>query len=232
MIFTVQTNSLKQLIADEIKRRIIYGELEFGQKISENSFAQELEVKRTPVREAFILLQGEDLVTIVPQKGTYVFTVTEEEIAQICEHRFILEAASLESLQGKDSRGQFVAELAEVLEKLKHAFEEGDLLTCEKYDDLFHEKIIGFSGNKFIISSYKIISDRAKAIRFRSVVTKERFQGVFKDHEKIFRYFCDGNMRQCKAALKRHIDNTLRRVLTEPRVYERILQKEFPAGKR
>ncbi len=232
MIFTVQTNSLKQLIADEIKRRIIYGELEFGQKISENSFAQELEVKRTPVREAFILLQGEDLVTIVPQKGTYVFTVTEEEIAQICEHRFILEAASLESLQGKDSRGQFVAELAEVLEKLKHAFEEGDLLTCEKYDDLFHEKIIGFSGNKFIISSYKIISDRAKAIRFRSVVTKERFQGVIKDHEKIFRYFCDGNMRQCKAALKCHIDNTLRRVLTEPRVYERILQKEFPAGKR
>lgn len=230
MMFNVQVPSLKHQIADEIKRRIIYGELEFGQKLSENSFAQELGTKRTPVREAFILLQGENLVSIAPQKGTFVFTFTEEEIAQICEHRVILELASLDGLQGKPSREQFIAEMTQTLDALKKAFDANDLLQCEEHDAKFHELIISYSGNKFLISSYKIISDRAKCIRFRSVVTMERFSTLHKDHEKILKYFCDGNMKKCKVVLERHINNLQNRVLSEPAMYERILQKRFPGS--
>lgn len=231
MLLTVQNNSLKQLIADEIKRRIIYGELELGQKISENSFAQELGTKRTPVREAFILLQGEDLVSIVPQKGTYVFTITKEEIAQIGVHRFILEYASLESLREKDTRQQFIDEMAEVLRKHKEALEGNDMLNCEKFDSVFHGRIIDYSDNKYIISSYKIISDRAKAIRFRTLRTQERFRNVLRNHEEIYRLFVDGNMKQCKKALQSHINNILRRIVSEPQMYERIFQQAFPSDR-
>ena len=231
MIFTVQTSSLKQLIADEIKRRIIYGELEFGQKISENSLAQELGTKRTPVREAFILLQGEDLVSIVPQKGTYVFTLTEDEISQIGEHRFILEYASLQSLQKKDTKQQFIDEIGEILENHKKALEENDMQRCEKFDTVFHERIIDFSDNKYIISSYKIISDRAKAIRFRTLQNQDRFRNVLNNHEEIYRLFIEGNMKQCRSTLRRHINNILLRVINEPAIYERVLQKDYP-GKR
>ena len=227
MIFTIQTNSLKQLIADEIKRRIVYGELEFGQKISENSFAQELETKRTPVREAFILLQGEDLVTIVPQKGTYVFTVSEEELAQIIEHRFILEYASLQSLQKKPTRQQFIDEMGVLLREHGEALEKNDIRGCEKFDSLFHERIIDYSDNKYIISSYKIISDRAKAIRFRTVATSERFHSVYKDHQEIYQMFVEENMKQCRSTLKRHLSNILKSV-NKPGVYERVFQKAFP----
>jgi|GEM_PF-1105026 len=228
MIFNVQTTSLKQLIADEIKRRILYGELEFGQKISENSFAQELETKRTPVREAFILLQGENLVSIVPQKGTFVFTFTEEEISQMCDFRYVLEAASLDALQKRGEREHFITEMTNTLQELKKAFEEDDMLTCEKHDAKFHEQIINYSGNKFLISSYTSIADRVNAIRYRSVVTKERFLSLYTQHEKILKYFCDGNIKQCKAALEQHLHITLNRVLNDPVMYERILQKKFP----
>jgi len=227
MIFTIQTNSLKQLIADEIKRRIVYGELEFGQKISENSLAQELETKRTPVREAFILLQGEDLVTIVPQKGTYVFTVSEEELAQIIEHRFILEYASLQSLQKKATRQQFIGEIEGILQGHSEALRKKDIRDCEKFDSAFHEKIIEYSNNKYIISSYKIIYDRAKAIRFRTVATLERSQSVLKDHEELFRMFVEENMKQCRSTLKRHLNNVLKNI-NKPGVYERIFQMPFP----
>jgi DNA-binding GntR family transcriptional regulator len=231
MIFTVQNNSLKQLIADEIKRRIIYGELELGQKISENSFAQELGTKRTPVREAFILLQGEGLVSIAPQKGTYVFKLTEDEIAQIGEHRFILEYASLQSLQKKDIKQRFIDEIADIIRQHKEALEADDMLQCEKYDSIFHERIIDYSANKYIISSYKIISDMAKAIRFRTLRTQERFQNVLGRHEEIFRLFVEGDMKRCESVLRHHIDNILHRVISEPLLYERVLQKSFPAKK-
>ena len=84
----IAPQSLKRQIADEIRRRIICGEVEFGQKLSENSFAAELGVKRTPVREAFILLQGESLVDIVPQKGIYPIS-----------KRFFLPAVRTQSLR-------------------------------------------------------------------------------------------------------------------------------------
>lgn len=224
MIFTIQNNSLKQLIADEIKRRIIYGELEFGQKISENSFAQELGTKRTPVREAFILLQGEELVTILPQKGTYVFTMTEEELVQIIEHRFILEYASLQALQKKDTRQRFIDEIAEILKNHRMALEENDMQKCEKYDSDFHEKIIEHSNNKYIISSYKIISDRAKAIRFRTIGTQERFRNVLNNHEDIYRLFIENNMKQCRSTLSRHLNN-IRNSVKKPGIYERVFQQ-------
>ena len=226
MIFTIQTNSLKQQIGDEIKRRIIYGELEFGQKISENSLAQELETKRTPVREAFILLQGENLVTIVPQKGTYVFTVSEDELAQIIEHRFILEYASLLSLQKKETRQQFIDEIGELLQKHREALSRNAVHDCEIFDSTFHERIIDYSGNKYVISSYKIISDRAKAIRFRTAATSDRVQSAFNNHEEIFRLFVENNMKQCRNILKRHLNNILKSV-HKPGVYERVFQKKF-----
>ncbi|SBV96727.1 putative Transcriptional regulator, GntR family protein [uncultured delta proteobacterium] len=224
MQFIVQTSSLKQQIADEIKRRIIYGDLEFGQKISENSFAQELGTKRTPVREAFILLQGEELVNILPQKGTYVFTITEEELSQIIEHRFILESASLQALQKKATRQQFIDEIAEILRCHRAALEENDMQKCEKYDSIFHERIIDYSDNKFIISSYKIISDRAKAIRFRTIGTQDRFRNVLNNHEEIYRLFLDNNMRQCKSTLQRHLNN-IQNSVRKPGIYERVFQK-------
>ncbi len=224
MIFPVRNNSLKQPIADEIKRRIIYGELEFGQKISENSFAQELGTKRTPVREAFILLQGEELVTILPQKGTYVFTITEAELSQIIEHRFILEYASLQALRAKETRDRFSAEIAEILQGHKAALEENDMRQCEKFDSDFHQRIIDYSDNKYIISSYKIISDRAKAIRFRTIGTRERFRNVLANHEEIYRLFLENNMRRCKSTLYHHLNNILTSV-KKPGIYERVFQK-------
>lgn len=224
MLFIVQNNSLKQQIADEIKRRIIYGELEFGQKISENSFAQELGTKRTPVREAFILLQGEELVNILPQKGTYVFTITEEELSQIIEHRFILEYASLQALQKKDSRQRFIDEITDILQANRDALKENDIQKCERFDSIFHEKIIEYSDNKYIISSYKIISDRAKAIRFRTIGTQERFRTVLDNHEEIYRLFLENNMRQCKSTLQRHLLN-IQNSVRKPGIYERVFRK-------
>ena len=64
--------SLYEEIADIIRDRIVEGNLPAGAFIDEPSLALELEVSRTPVREALKVLAFEGLVDIFPNQGSYV----------------------------------------------------------------------------------------------------------------------------------------------------------------
>ena len=222
MTLTVQTAPLKLQIAAEIKRRIIHAQLAFGQKISENSLAAELGTKRMPVREAFLILESDNWLTIVPQKGTYVMTFTAGEIRQLGEYRSVLESASLAAIHESRERGAFVAELSAILEEHENALRRNDIHACERCDTLFHERIIAFSRNAYLVASYSIIADKAKAIRYRTLQSLERFSGVLRDHHEILSALAAGEMEFCSRTLKRHIDNTLNIVLLNPVLYAKI----------
>jgi DNA-binding GntR family transcriptional regulator len=55
----VNENTLTNEIADIVRERILKGEYEIGEKIKESSIAQELNVSRTPIRDAFRMLEKE-----------------------------------------------------------------------------------------------------------------------------------------------------------------------------
>src|SRR5699024_6689240 len=80
--------STRDFVYKTIKKRIIELELKPVQKISEQEIAKELEVSRTPVREAFLKLSQEDLIGIYPQVGTIVSKI---DLDLVEEGRFIRE---------------------------------------------------------------------------------------------------------------------------------------------
>src|SRR5258708_10373307 len=71
--------SLYEEIADIIRDRIAEGGLPAGSFIDEPALALELEVSRTPVREALKVLAFEGLVDIFPNQGSYVAKITPED---------------------------------------------------------------------------------------------------------------------------------------------------------
>lgn len=71
-----------------LKERILHLELKPGTKISEKEIADELQVSRTPVREAFMKLAEEELLDIIPQSGTIVSHINLEHVE---EGRFMRE---------------------------------------------------------------------------------------------------------------------------------------------
>jgi GntR family transcriptional regulator, rspAB operon transcriptional repressor len=80
--------STRDFSYEKIKEKIMNLELEPGTKISEKELADELNVSRTPVREAFMKLAQEELLDIVPQSGT---TVSRINLNYVEEGRFIRE---------------------------------------------------------------------------------------------------------------------------------------------
>lgn len=71
---------------NEIKYKIIHFDYIPGQKISEKTISQELDLGRTPVREAIIRIEREGLIEVIPQSGTYI---TRIDMADAKDARFV-----------------------------------------------------------------------------------------------------------------------------------------------
>ena len=63
------TQSLADEVAEILRNRILHGEYEMGEKLTESKIAAELKVSRTPIRDAFRQLEKEQLVEYIPNKG-------------------------------------------------------------------------------------------------------------------------------------------------------------------
>ena len=108
--------SLTELVSEALRDWIISGDLDLGSQLSEARIASELQVSRTPVREAINRLEMEGLLVVEPQRGSFVFSLEPKELAKLCDARLCLESAALSSA---------IASNAEKLaERLKHCVEE------------------------------------------------------------------------------------------------------------
>ena len=85
------SSSLTEEIADVVRERILRGEYEIGEKIKENQIATELRVSRTPIREAFKLLENEGLIDYIPNRGCFAKGFTKQDVEDIYAVRESLE---------------------------------------------------------------------------------------------------------------------------------------------
>lgn len=79
-------------VTTALRKMILTYQLRPGERLVQDDLAKQLEVSRTPVREAIRQLETEGLVTILPYKGATVSVVTSEEIEEIYQVRIALES--------------------------------------------------------------------------------------------------------------------------------------------
>src|SRR5881392_3471372 len=105
-----------------LRARITSLELPPGAPLSENELAAELDVSRTPVREALILLGEESLVDIFPMLGTFVSRIS---VDAVLEAQFMREALELAALREAVKRADDtdIAALRANLDAQRAAFE-------------------------------------------------------------------------------------------------------------
>src|SRR5690554_4126480 len=73
-------NSLPDIIANNLLRKILKGELRQGDRLIESEIAKELNVSNIPVREAFYILQSTEIIERLPRKGVRVKAMSKKEI--------------------------------------------------------------------------------------------------------------------------------------------------------
>jgi DNA-binding GntR family transcriptional regulator len=153
-------------------------------RLDERELAARLGVSRTPVREALVRLEHEDLVTSVPRRGYYIARKSKAELLEIITVWAALEsmAARLVALTATDGA---IASLREIF-----ATFDGDRIAAhlDEYSDAnlrFHQRIIELSGCETLRRTADGILIHVRSIRHRTIGESHRFERSIVDHMHI-----------------------------------------------
>ncbi len=198
-------------MAGEVVRRlrdaIVSGDLRLGQELSERQLAESLGVSKTPVREALAQLRLEGLVRIYPQRGVTVFTLSANEIRDICELRQALEAAALaHALERNPERLR--EGLARVVEAMKAARRDGDARAYLDADTAYHQVFFEACGNRYLEETYRLHVGKIAALRTHLAHKPMHTQKSFEEHLEMLDLLRSGDVSSALAVLDRHIDRT------------------------
>lgn len=162
---------------------IINLELPPGSSVSENELSVELQVSRTPVREALIELSRLNLVEILPQRGSYISKIDYNSIEEARFVRVVVESAVVK-LACEGISDEFIERLEKNIKQQTESQRLGNSTDFLMLDNEFH-KIIFESVNKNW--SYKIIKEQMVHFdRLRTLSTKSgKNSYTIKDHEDI-----------------------------------------------
>ncbi len=93
---------------EKIYQRIVEGTYLPGQRLIEQRIAEELEVSRTPVREAFRRLETAGLIVAEKNRGAVVRAVTRADVEDLYELRSRLEALAAERAAVRATPARFI----------------------------------------------------------------------------------------------------------------------------
>lgn len=134
-----------------IRHKIITLELPPLSPIDEQALMDDLQLGRTPIREALQRLTAEDLVSIVPHRGIFVADISLTDLQKIFELRMVLEGfcARLAAQRINDEQ---VAQLEAILDELDDV-DKADMARPMDIDNRFHELFYETADNEFLADS-------------------------------------------------------------------------------
>lgn len=146
MTIGAKHQTLRESVAEEIRRLIMIGELQPGERLVEDRLAEQLGVSRNPVREAIRALEGTGLVEVVPRRGAYVSQLDPMQASQLLELRAVIEGYAAR-LAARNRTDEHVAALRECIEGGMEASRKGDHVRAAAFHRDFHIGIERASGN-------------------------------------------------------------------------------------
>jgi DNA-binding GntR family transcriptional regulator len=192
--------SLKESAYNLIKNRLLNLEFPPGTRIREDLIAEEIEMSRTPVREAINQLVSEGLIRSVPRKGLFFIELTPEEILDLIDVRGALESLAVtKCIEKIDEKG--LKKLEGVILRAEECFRQGDYKKCNDLDSIFHQKIAQSTGNQKLILYLQEIEDFMHIVRTleKRTMAKLKVERSLEQHWNI--YTCIKN-RDKTAAVK------------------------------
>ena len=150
----LQSHSLTTLVQRELERRILAGELEPGDKLTEEDIAGALNVSRGPVREAFRALEQAGLVRTEKNRGVFVRQVSVSDADEIYEVRAGLDELIGRLLATRIQPGQ-LTELRELLKKMQKAARAKSVDDYYPLNVQFHDRLAEFTGNRTLVAHYR-----------------------------------------------------------------------------
>lgn len=144
-----------------MKARLLDGRYPGGVLLSENELARELGISRTPVRQAFVQLEAEELLDLYPRRGALVRPVSMSEAEDVLEARLLIETHCVPraAAQGPTLAAVLLDAIADQERTLA-----GGGAGFTVADREFHRAIVSANHNAILVRQYDALRDRQQRI--------------------------------------------------------------------
>lgn len=202
-----------------------------GEMISENELMRELDLSRTPVREALAGLQGEGLIEILPKRGTLIRKLGHDEVWAILDLRRLIETRVAVRLARQiakrpASRETVEAELGRVLSAMRLlANKRGpiDAARTEAFwaaDMEFHTMICTLTSYLPAAEILRRFQNQLRLVAIKSLYGRQQLKDVVSEHERILDAIRAGRTQKRRKAIgesiRFHLRQAKRRWFLEP----------------
>ena len=194
--------SLSQQGYESIRQKIVSLELPPGAVIDESALQTELNLGRTPIREALKQLSFEKLVTIVPRRGMFVTDISITDLQRLFEVRIELEgmAAALAAQRGTAKQWN---EMESVLSDLLQNNQDNDTLI--QVDEKCHQIIYAATDNEFLIDILNTHYALSLRLWFFALPQVGDMKTAIVEHQSILDALRNHDGEQASYLIKQHI---------------------------
>lgn len=190
---------------DHLKSRILNLDLKPGEYITDQQIADDLEISRTPVREAFRRLQHEGLLNYEARKGWKVYTLTLDDIHEIFDIKVAIEGmVAYKAAQCTNEKLR--SQLETALEKMRVAVETNDLDLWIEADPVLHEVIYAMARNTRAHRMVENLNDQWHRVRIGFVARTERISRSLAEHEAFVNAILEGDSERSRDEIVSHLN--------------------------
>ena len=216
----LKNNSLPSLVQEALESMLRNGIFAPGDALREATLANQLGVSRGPIREAFRSLEEKGLVTVEKNRGVFVRVISVKEADEIFEVRTALENLIVSRLtQTPEVLHQ--SDVPALLAKSKKLAAKGDVAGCHALNIEFHERLAELAGNETLLNTYRKLVNELSLFRHQAHASQPDASSLLQsaaDHQELFDAITQANKRLAMMILKRHVDESRKRL-------KKILQK-------
>lgn len=217
-------SSISEQAYDSILEEIMIGNIPAGAAISEHSLARQLNISRTPVREAIRRLKHEGVVEQFPRCGTVVRYPSADDIRELYEYREALECFAVRRA-AYVATPKDISKLEALVDENRHlahdlqesgdeALEGAALKRFLEMDMAFHQHLLELSGNRRILKSVR--GSRVITRIFgtpRQVHDLSTVAWVYRRHARILQCIRDGKGELASHYMAEHISASCEKTL-------------------
>jgi DNA-binding GntR family transcriptional regulator len=186
-----------------IKKKVITLELPPSAVIDEHNLMQQLDLGRTPIREALQRLDSEGLVTVVPRRGTFVSDVSVTDLQKIFELRIILEGFCAR-LAAQRITEEHIEKMEMVLCDLEE-LQDGHPPAFISIDKRFHKLLYRAADNEFLAETLDRLYDLSLRLWYLVLNRLDDVRDVIEQHHNVLDALRDGDAAQAEMLVQTHI---------------------------
>lgn len=207
----VARRSTPEIIADQLRERILDGTLAPGTQLGEAALARSMEVSRGPIREAMQRLIQEGLLENIRHRGVFVIELGPDDIADIYSARSFLERAAADALMQRPDQ-EALGSLSDLLERMAAAADAKDWPRLSDLDLRFHETIVMASHSIRLGRMFHTLMAETRMCLAALEPAYPRPQDIVDEHRAMYEAIADGRRDEALERIDAHMARAQRKL--------------------